>query len=180
MATNSLLRPCIQTLILYLFLILTLRVLGRRQMGQLTVLDLVILILLGSAVETAMIAGDTSLTAGLVSAATLLVANRALTRIVCRSRRLRRLIVGSPILLVHNGHFIEEHLKKAGLVDADVLEAIRERGYSGPEELMFAVMEIDGSINAVPFDALVQRGRHDLRSMTGSTEGGRDAGEVVA
>src|SRR5690349_25029534 len=103
------------TLAIYAFLIFGLRVLGRRQTGQLTVLDLTIIILLGSAVETAMIAGNTRLVAGLVSAATLLAANRVLTRIVCRSRRLRRLIVGNPVLLVHNGHFIEEHLKKAGL-----------------------------------------------------------------
>jgi uncharacterized membrane protein YcaP (DUF421 family) len=161
----SLLRTLFQTLILYLFLIAALRLLGRRQMGQLTVLDLVIIILLGSAVETAMIGGDTSLIAGLVSATTLLVTNRLLTRLVSRSRRLRRIIIGSPILLVHNGHFVEEHLKKAGLVDADVLEAIRERGFSGPEELKFAVMEIDGSINAVSFDACVKSGTHDLRRM---------------
>ena len=165
----SLLRTLVQTLALYLYLIVTLRVLGRRQLGQLTVLDLVILILLGSAVETAMIAGDTSLIAGLVSAATLLVANRVLTRIVCRSRRWRRFIVGSPVLLVHHGHLIEEHLKRAGLVEADVREAIRERGYSGPEALMFAVMEIDGSINAVPCDTGVKHGQHDLRRLpTGS------------
>jgi uncharacterized membrane protein YcaP (DUF421 family) len=167
----SLLRPLLQTLSLYFFLIFALRILGRRQMGQLTALDLVIIILLGSAVETAMIAADTSLIAGLLSAATLLAANRLLTLIVCRSRRLRRMVVGNPVLLVHHGHLIEEHLKKAGLVEADVREAIRERGYSGPEELMFAVLEIDGSINAVPCDAHVKQGRHDLRRLPAAPAG---------
>jgi uncharacterized membrane protein YcaP (DUF421 family) len=167
---RSLLPPFLHTLIIYFFLIFSLRVVGRRQTGQLTVLDLVIIILLGSAVETAMIAGDVSLTAGLVSAATLLAADRLLTRAVCRSRRLRHLVVGNPILLVHNGHFIEEHLKRAGLVEADVQEAIRERGYADVGELMFAVLETDGSITAVPFDAEVKHGRHDLRTQAPVTK----------
>src|SRR5262249_45196954 len=150
---------------LYFFLIFGLRIFGRRQMGQLTFLDLAIILLLGSAVETAMIAGDTSLGAGLVSAATLLVANRLLTFIACRSRRWHRSIVGNPVLLVHNGHVIEEHLKKGGLVEAEVLEAIRERGYSKVDELKYVVMEIDGSITAVPCGADVRHGKRDLRKM---------------
>jgi len=148
-----------------LFLILGLRIFGRRQMGQLTILDLAIILLLGSAVETAMIAANTSLAAGLASAVTLLAANRLLHFIVCRSRRLRRAVLGSPVLLIHNGHLIEEHLKKAGLVEADVLEAIRERGYCEVDELRYAVMEVDGSINAVPCNAAVKRGERDLRQM---------------
>src|SRR5207245_376999 len=134
---RELLAPFGQTLALYAFLIAALRLLGRRQTGQLTVVDLVIIILLGSAVETAMIAGDTSLPAGLVSAATLLLANRLLASMLRRSRRLRHLVVGNPILLVHDGHFVEEHLKRNGLLEADVLEAMRERGCAAIEDVRF-------------------------------------------
>jgi uncharacterized membrane protein YcaP (DUF421 family) len=133
-------------------------------MGQLTVVDLLIILLLGSAVETAMIAGNTSLLAGLVSAGTLFASNRLLAWVFCRSRRLRRLVVGNPVLLVHDGHMVEEHLKRVGLLDSEVEAAIRERGYGGVDEVRFAVLELDGSINVVPMDAKVDRTRKDLRA----------------
>src|SRR5437764_4438202 len=91
------------TAAIYLFLIVLLRLFGRRQLGQLTVIDLVVVLLLGSAVETAMIHGDVSLPAGLASAATLLVLNRILTVTFLHSERLRHLVDGGPVLLVHGG-----------------------------------------------------------------------------
>ena len=148
------------TLSIYLFLILMLRFVNRRSLGQLTVVDLVIIILLGSAVETAMVAGDTSLQAGLVCAGTLLCANRLLAQLLLRSRRLRHLVVYGPTLLVENGRFIEDHLRRAGLTQADVLEALREREQAGIETVRFAVLETDGTINVVSLDAVTHRSPH--------------------
>ncbi len=91
---------------IYLFVIGLLRVVGRRQLAQLSALDLIVVLLLGSAVETAMIHGDVSLAAGLVSAATLLVLNRLLTSVFLRAPRLSQLVNGGPILLVHDGTVI--------------------------------------------------------------------------
>src|SRR5690348_18122795 len=108
----SLSTVAMHTLIIYLFLALTLRFISLRQLGQLTVIDLVIIILLGSAVETAMVAADTSLPAGLVSASVLLFTNRLLTWTFCRSKRLRHMAGSSAILLVHDGQFVEEHLRR--------------------------------------------------------------------
>jgi uncharacterized membrane protein YcaP (DUF421 family) len=161
---QSLLPVSVHTLVLYLLLIVGLRVVGRRQMGQLNVVDLTIIILLGSAVETAMIAGNTSLLAGLVSAATLLLANRLLAMLLQRSHRLRHLVVGHPVVLVHRGHFVQEHLRRTGLLEADVEEAIRERGFADVKGVEFAVLETDGSINVVPAEAPTYRGKKDIRS----------------
>ncbi len=144
---------CVHTLVLYLFLIVGFRLLGRRQLSQLTVIDLVILILLGSAVETSLIAGNLSLTAGLISAGTLLLVNRVLTEVLLRSKPLRHLVAGDPILLVHQGQIIEEHLRRTGLTETDLLEAIRERGYDTFEKVKCAVLETDGSIHVIPMDA---------------------------
>jgi uncharacterized membrane protein YcaP (DUF421 family) len=152
------------TLVVYAFLIAGMRLLGRRQMGQLTVLDLVIVLLLGSAVETATVAGQTTLRAGMIAAATLLLANRLLALVLGRSRRLTHLIAGEPVLLIHEGQFVEEHLRRSGMTHADVLEAIRERGFSSPERVRFAVLEVDGAITAVPVEAQTGRGCHDIRT----------------
>lgn len=150
-------RVALHTACVYFFLIAGLRLMGRRQLGQLTAVDLIILLLLGSAVETAMVAGNTTLPAGLVSAGTLLLVNRTLTWVLCRSRRLRHLVQGGPTLLVHNGHIVEEHLRRTGLTPADLLEALREREYDDVSQVRFAVMETDGQINVVPMHARVQR-----------------------
>src|SRR5690349_2016932 len=99
----------VHTVAIYAFLVLALRLGNRRQLGQLTVLDLVIVILLGSAVETAMVAGNTTLPAGIVSAATLLLCNRLISLLALRSKMLSRLVNHGPVLLVHDGRFVEEN-----------------------------------------------------------------------
>jgi uncharacterized membrane protein YcaP (DUF421 family) len=134
---------------LYLFLIVLLRTFGRRQLGQLTVVDLVVVLLLGSAVETAMIHGNTSLPVGLASAATLLIVNRVLTLVFLRSDRLAHLVNGGPVLLVRNGRVLDEHLLRAGMTEADLLEALRSRGFAGPTGVDAAVLETDGSVSVV-------------------------------
>lgn len=149
---KPLLTVALHTVSIYLFLILGMRFIGRRQMGQLTVVDLVIIILMGSAVETAMVAGNVSLVAGLVCAGILLLTNRLLALFFLRSRRWRHLVCCGPMLLVHDGRFVEENLRRAGLTEADVVEAIREREKASPQDVRFAVLESDGEINVVPWN----------------------------
>jgi uncharacterized membrane protein YcaP (DUF421 family) len=138
------------TTAVYLFLILLLRLFGRRELGQLSVIDLIVVLVLGSAVETAMIHGNLTLPAGLVSAGTLLVLNKLLTLVFLRSKRLRHLVGGGPMLLVHDGELVADHLRKAGMTPADVAEAIRGRGYDDVSEVRFAVLETDGEVTVVP------------------------------
>jgi uncharacterized membrane protein YcaP (DUF421 family) len=140
------------TAVIYMFLIVALRLLGRRQLGQLTVIDLVVVLVLGSAVETAMIHGNISLAAGLVSAGTLLVLNQALTWAFVRSPRLSHLVGGGPILLIHDGHVVEEHLYRAAMTRADLMEVLRSKGFETPNDVRAAVLETDGSVSVVPVD----------------------------
>lgn len=147
----------LHTLIIYLYLILLVRLFGRRQLGQLTVIDLLVIVLLGSAVETAMINGNTALRAGLASAATLLLVNFLLAKLFLRFKRLRHLVGSGPLLVVHDGHFVEENLKRAGLTEDDVREALRGREQSDVAKVRFAILEVDGTINVVPRGQTVRR-----------------------
>ena len=137
------------TAIVYLFVIIVLRIFGRRQLGQLTVMDLVVVLLLGSTVETSMIHGNLSLPAGLTSAATLLVLNRAMTVTFSRSARLSHLVNGGPVLLVHNGRIVEDHLRRVGLTHQDLAEGLRSRGYLDAADVRAAVLETDGTISVI-------------------------------
>jgi uncharacterized membrane protein YcaP (DUF421 family) len=137
------------TAFIYLFLVTLLRIFGRRELAQLSVLDLIVVLLLGSTVETAMIHGDLSLPAGLISAGTLIVLNKLLSLFFLASPRLRHLVNGGPILLVHDGRIIGSHLRRTGLSREDLDAALRGRGYTGPEGIRDAVLETDGSISVV-------------------------------
>jgi uncharacterized membrane protein YcaP (DUF421 family) len=139
----------VYTLTIYVLLIIAFRYFGRRQLGQLNVIDLVIIIIMGSAVETAMVHGNLSLPAGLVSASTLLIANRSISLLAHRYKWFRRFVSPGPILLVSRGQVIDEHLKKSGLTHEDVLEAVRERGFADVGAVKFAVLEEDGEINVI-------------------------------
>ena len=146
------------TLIIYVFLIIGFRLIGRRQLGQLTVVDLVIVLIMGSAVETAMIDGNISLPAGLVCAATLLIANRLIAFYARKNKAFRRIVGGSPALVISHGHILEENLKRLGLTIDDVMEALREHGCDDVEGICYAVMEADGVFS------VVERGNHIIKS----------------
>ncbi len=146
-------RVVLHTLIIYAFLIVVMSLLGHRQSSELSLTELVVIMVIGSSVETSMVAGDTSLQAGLVSAATLLAANRALSSLMQRRPWLRRIVVGRPIILVHNGRILPKNIREAGLSPDDVLEGVRERGYDGLGDVRLAVLEMDGAISVVAKDS---------------------------
>lgn len=139
-----------QTLVIYACLILGMRLIGRRQMAQLTLLDYLIIALLGSAVETGLYGGSASLESGLVSMTTLLLANRAFTMLVATVPALRRLLIGSPVVLVHDGQIVFAHLREQCLTRDDVMEGIRRSGYDRLDDVRFAVLEADGRIAVIP------------------------------
>jgi uncharacterized membrane protein YcaP (DUF421 family) len=136
--------------VVYLAILIGLRLAGKREIGQMTVFDLVVLLLLANAVQNAMVGPDTSLTGGLIAALVLLVLNAVVARLRLRWPILRRLVEGSPTLLVLRGEVIGDHLRREGL-DGDTLEAaLREHGVADLSDVEMAVLEIDGSISVVP------------------------------
>jgi uncharacterized membrane protein YcaP (DUF421 family) len=139
-----------RTVVIYLAILVGLRLSGKREIGQMTVFDLVVLLLIANAVQNAMVGPDTSLAGGLLAAAVLLVLNAVVARLRLRWPRLRRLVEGSPTLLVLRGQAIAEHLRREGL-DQETLEAaLREHGVADMSDVEMAVLEIDGSISVVP------------------------------
>jgi uncharacterized membrane protein YcaP (DUF421 family) len=139
----------LSTLAIYLFLIVMIRLVGRRMLAQISAIDFVVMILLGSAVETAMVGASTSFRAGLVAASVLFVTDRCLGMVMVRSKRLRHLVAGGPILLVHSGQFLRTRMRRLGFTETDVMEALREHGIHDVAVVSLAVLEPDGRINVV-------------------------------
>lgn len=139
-----------QTLMIYLFLMIILGRVGRSLMAGLTHLDYLIVALLGSAVETGLYVGSNTLAAGLASAATLLAADRATSELMTRWPRLRRLLAGGPVVLVHQGRLLPPQLRRVHLTEDDVLAAIRRRGFDSLNEIQLAVLEANGEVGVIP------------------------------
>jgi uncharacterized membrane protein YcaP (DUF421 family) len=139
-----------QTLVIYLFLIVLLGRVGRSLMAGLTHFDYLIVALLGSAVETGLYCGSNALSAGLASSTTLLLADHATSFLMNRWPRLRRLLAGTSVVLVHNGQLIPAHLRQVRLTEDDVRAAIRGRGYDSLNAVYLAVIEPNGEIGVVP------------------------------
>ena len=152
-----------RTSIVYVLILIGLRLAGKRELGQMTLFDLVLLLLIANAVQNAMVGPDTSLIGGLLAAGTLLLLNNLLARLRVRWPKLRHLVEGSPTLLVLHGKAIQDHLRQEGL-DEEILEtALREHGVANLEDVEMAVLEIDGSISIVPKQATTHRVKHPLK-----------------
>src|SRR2546427_5294387 len=115
-----------RTAIIYLALLIGLRLAGKRQLGQMTPFDLVVILLIANAVQNAMVGPDTSVTGGLIAATVLVVLNYGLAQARERLPLLRRALEGTPTLLINDGKFVKEHLRREGLDEELVMMAIRE------------------------------------------------------
>ena len=142
----------VRAVVVYVFLLVLLRLTGRRQVGQLAPFDLVLLLVLSNAVQNSMTGGDNSLVGGLLSAVTLILLNYGLGVATYRSKRLEALIDGRPEVLIHDGKLFEKVLARANITHHELDAALRQAGYTCVEEVRYAVLENNGSITVVPQD----------------------------
>jgi len=152
-----------RTVIVYAALLIGLRLAGKRELGQMTPFDLVVILLIANAVQNAMVGPDTSVTGGLIAAAVLIAVNYGLAFGRERIPLLKGAVEGTPTLLISDGEFVEEHLRREGLDKDEVLMAIREHGVAEVKDVRMAVLETDGSISIVPADAKSMRTRRHVR-----------------
>ena len=154
-----------KTTVIYAFLVIGLRLLGRRTLGQMNIYDLVVIIVLANAVQNAMVGNDTSLVGGVVAAVTLLVLNRVVTTLIARSPNAERVLVGEPIVLVNHGQLVSGNLKRCGITEDQVMEALREHELDHLDRARLCVLEADGTISVVPAGSPVHRTRRHYRGL---------------
>jgi uncharacterized membrane protein YcaP (DUF421 family) len=140
----------IRTAIVYVAVLIGFRIFGKREVGQLTLADLVLLILIANAVQNAMVGPDASLQGGLLAALVLLLVNEAIGYLRIASPRLDRVFQGQPIPLVTRGTVIDAHLRREGLDRSDLDRVAHENELSGLADVDSAWLETDGTISVVP------------------------------
>ena len=135
--------------VVYVFLLILLRITGKRQVGQMAPFDLVLLLVLSNAVQNSMNGGDNSLVGGLISATTLVGLNFLIGLITYKSKKLEAIIEGRPQVLVHNGKLFEDVMASAKLTHHELDSALRQAGCNCVEEVHTAILENNGSISVV-------------------------------
>ena len=140
----------LRSVVVYAFMLLAFRFTGKRQVGQLTPFDLVVLLIISNVVQNAVIGPDNSLGGGLLGAAVILALNWGVVELAFRSKRLRRLLEATPTLLVHNGRILHQNLQRERITLDDLHAALRRSGVADVEHVHVAVLEENGGISVIP------------------------------
>jgi len=137
------------SLVIYLFIIIAFRVLGKKELAQLSVVDLVFILLISNAVQNAMVGSNTTLAGGLVAAAALFIVNFLFKQLMYRFPRLDNWVEGEALMLIYDGKLITKNTTKARITYQEIMEILREHGVSAIEEVDLAVLEVDGNISVL-------------------------------
>ena len=146
---SSLPEIVLRTGIVYLFLVAVIRISGKREVGQMSVVELVVILIISDAVQNSMVGDNTTIWGGLIAVLTLIGLDFLLRAVTRRSRRLRRAIEGEPRLLIRDGRVLERALEQEKIELAEVRAALREHGIEHLDDVRMAVLETDGSISVI-------------------------------
>jgi uncharacterized membrane protein YcaP (DUF421 family) len=145
----SIAEKVLRAAVVYAFLLVAFRLCGKRQLGQLSAFDLVVLLLISNVLQNAMIGNDNSLVGGLIGAVTILVLNAVVAYLTFRFKRVDRIVEHSPTVLVRHGRIIRANLRRERLGPRDLRAALRHHGVVSLRDIRFAFLEEDGHVSVV-------------------------------
>lgn len=133
----------------YFFMIVALRVFGKKELSQLNTADVILILLISNAVQNAMVGANTTLFGGLAAAAVLFVINYALKKLMFRYKKFGNFMLEKPEILIHNGILDFKNLDKLNITHNELKEAMREHGTEHFADVKLAMLEIDGNISII-------------------------------
>jgi uncharacterized membrane protein YcaP (DUF421 family) len=139
----------LRAIVVFFFIVVLTRVIGRRELSSLEPFDLILLVVLGDTVQQGLTQDDYSLTGALVAISIIAVLQVALSYANFRFPRLRPLINGEPIVVVQDGELIQPNLKRERLTRDDVMEAARQQQIESLDKVQWAVLETSGNISFI-------------------------------
>ena len=139
----------IRAIVLYVFIVFVMRIIGRHELSTLTPFDLVLLIVLGDAIQQGLTQDDYSVTGAIVAVSTLAVLQVATSYASYRFRPLGKILKGDPIILVENGKLLDKNLHRERLTADDVAEQMRVQQIAAFDEVKWAILESNGTISFI-------------------------------
>jgi uncharacterized membrane protein YcaP (DUF421 family) len=167
--TTPLLELVLRGSLMYLALLFALRMLGRRQVGSLSLMDLLLIVLIADAAQNAMSAEYRSLTEGFVLCGTLIAWNYLFDFLAFRSTRFARLLEPPPLPLIRDGQLQRRNMRRELLTEEEVLSQLREQGVDDVKDVRLAFIEPDGAFSVLKYgandDANKQSQKHRMRGI---------------
>lgn len=139
----------VRSVVVYLFLLVAFRLCGKRQLGQLSAFDLVVLLIISNVVQNAVIGNDNSLGGGLIGATAILLLNLVVAYVTFRFKRADRVVEHSPTLLVRHGRVLRDNLRRERLGPRDLRAALRHHGVVSIRDIRYAFLEEDGHVSVI-------------------------------
>ena len=146
---NEYLNIVLRALAVYVFMILAIRLFGKKELAQLSIIDLVFILLISNAVQNAMVGPDTSLSGGLTAALALFAANYTLKKLMYKNKTISKWVQGEALMLIYKGELLKINCEKAKITPAEIEQAIREHGVDGIKKVDLAILEVDGNISVI-------------------------------
>lgn len=154
----------LRSVAVYFFMVIALRIFGKKELSQLNTSDVILILLISNSVQNAMVGDNTTLWGGLTAAFVLFLINFLLKRLMFKSKTFSELIHDKPQILIHNGKADFEILAKLGITADELQEAMREHGVEHYKDVKLAMLEIDGNISIISGDTELRQTHHKKRT----------------
>lgn len=138
--------------VVYLFIIIAIRLFGKKEFAQLSVADLVFVLLISNSVQNAMVGSNSSLSGGIAAATTLFIVNYLFKLLLYKFPKFQQFLSGEPMMLIYHGQVNEINLRKARISINELIESVHEHGCRSITDVDLAIFEADGNISILSND----------------------------
>lgn len=160
---NAFLDIILRSIAVYFFMVIALRIFGKKELSQLNTADVILILLISNSVQNAMVGNNTSLWGGLAAAMVLFLMSFILKKLMFRFKKLSNLIQDKPEILIHNGKTDYKILAKLNITSDELEEAMREHGVEYYKDVKLAMLEVDGNISIISGETELKQSHHKRR-----------------
>jgi uncharacterized membrane protein YcaP (DUF421 family) len=157
---NPILDIIIRSAAVYFFMMIALRLTGKKQLSQLNTTDVILILLISNAVQNAMVGNNTSLLGGVIAASVLFIINFILRKLMYKYRKLGEFLQEKPEILIHDGKLDFKILSKLDITSNELKEAMREHGVENFDQVKLAMLEVDGNISIISGETSLRQSHH--------------------
>ena len=150
----------LRSVAVYFFMIIALRIFGKKELSQLNTADVILILLISNSVQNAMVGADTSLYGGIIAAFSLFLINFIFKKVMLKSKFIKGLVQDKPEILIHNGKTEFKTLARLGITSEELEEAMREHGIKYYKDVKLAMFEIDGNISIISGNENLKQTHH--------------------
>ena len=161
---NPYLDIILRSVSVYLFMIIALRIFGKKELSQLNTADVILILLISNSVQNAMVGSNVSLLGGITAAVALFLINFLFKRVMQKSKFIKNLVQDKPEILIHNGKLEFKTLARLGISSDELQEAMREHGVEYYKDVKLAMLEIDGNISIISGDTELRQTHHKKKT----------------